>query len=92
MANPDAKGHPEPPPNLRMSKDEQRECDTCTHYDSGRCELYPAVGHVDGEWVCDDWEAADPKDLKSAAAKARQVFSDRRKASSKASSDDDGDN
>lgn len=60
MANIDAKGTPVPPPNLRVSDDEERECDSCLHYDRGRCKMFPTVGHVDGEWVCDKWERGGP--------------------------------
>ena len=65
MANPDAKGVPKPPPNLRVSDDENRECDSCTHYQRGKCALYNSLP-VDGEWVCDSYAPSgvrDPDDV-----------------------------
>jgi hypothetical protein len=65
MANPDAKGVPKPPPNLRVSDDENKECGNCSYYKSGRCTLpvppYNNLPVVD-EWVCDEWKAggSDP--------------------------------
>ena len=71
MANTDAQGAPKPPPNLRVSDDESRECESCVHYQGGRCDEYPAVGHVDGEWVCDSYEKGreDPDDDQPSGAK-----------------------
>ena len=63
MANPDAHDAPKPPPNLRVSDDEARECDSCVHYQRGKCALYNNLP-VDGEWVCDSYKHGrdDPDD------------------------------
>lgn len=61
MANPDAKGAPKPPPHLRVSDDESRECDSCTHFERGKCALYDYLP-VDDEWVCDDWKKGSQTD------------------------------
>lgn len=66
MANPDAKGAPKPPPNLRVSSDEARECDTCSYYKRGKCSMYSNLP-VDDEWVCDSWEKGEPEDAEDQA-------------------------
>lgn len=86
MANDDAQGAPKPPPNLRVSDDEQKECDNCSHYSRGRCTMFHNLP-VDGEWVCDDWEkgsetaedeetpvADQPKTLSDARIRVREHF------------------
>ena len=49
---------PKPPPNLRVSDDEEKECDSCSHYERGKCSMYNHLP-VDGEWVCDSFEPKD---------------------------------
>lgn len=61
MADSDAQGVPKPPPNLRVSTDETQECDSCTHYQRGRCALYNNLP-VDGEWTCDSWKKGSQSD------------------------------
>lgn len=69
MANPDAKGTPSPPPNLRVSAEEDKECDGCKMFISrgaqepfdGRCTGYSLLP-VCGEWVCDSWAPAASQD------------------------------
>jgi hypothetical protein len=98
MANPDGQGAPKPPPNLRVSDDENRECDSCVHFDRGRCKLYSMLP-VDGEWVCDSYESngkGDPdaeykgKNLKEAEQEAfTRVRAHRRRIRSKPDSSGD---
>ena len=77
---------PEPPPNLRVATDENKECDVCTYDVRGRCSKYSNLP-VDDEWVCDAFkrDAAksdpdnvprdqQPRDLKGAAAETRRRF------------------
>ena len=61
MANTDARGTPPPPPNLRVSGDEAKECDTCAHYARGKCEAFSNLP-VDAEWVCDDFKKGSQPD------------------------------
>lgn len=69
MANPDAKDTPHPPPNLRVSDDENKECDSCRMFTrrqpvdpfDGRCTGYSLLP-VCGEWVCDSYDKAGPDD------------------------------
>lgn len=83
MANPDAKGGPAPPPNLRVSDTEDRECDSCAHYQRGRCELpvlKDFVLPVDGEWLCDGYSKGrndpddQPRTLREARGPAREYL------------------
>ena len=86
MADPDAKGAPKPPPNLRVATDEAKECEVCAHFDRGKCVLYNHLP-VDDEWVCDSFKKGDgtdtdddgpePKNLREAEQKAHRL---RRKA------------
>jgi hypothetical protein len=73
---------PKAPPHLRVSEDEAKECDSCEHYASGHCKLYPPL-NVSGEWVCDSYEKQTPKDLKGAEKEALRVV----RASKKGSAD-----
>lgn len=56
--DPDAKGGPEPPPNLRVAESEAKECGNCQHYQRGHCDL-PVLKNfvlpVNDSWVCDEW-------------------------------------
>lgn len=61
MANTDAAGSPKPPPHLRVSENEEKECDTCSHFLDGKCHKYNDLP-VNGEWVCDDWEKGENQD------------------------------
>lgn len=61
MANTDATGSPKPPPHLRVSENEDRECDTCTHFLNGKCHMYNDLP-VNDEWVCDSWEKGKNQD------------------------------
>ena len=55
MAAADTQNAPKPPPNLRMSGGEAKECGDCLHYASGHCKKFPPLC-VSDEWVCDAWE------------------------------------
>lgn len=71
MANPDAKGTPSPPPSLRVSAEEEKECDSCRMFTQrtaiapfdGRCTGYSLLP-VCGEWVCDSYAPADRGEIK----------------------------
>jgi hypothetical protein len=52
---------PSPPPNLRVATDENRECDTCTHFSRGKCTKYNNLP-VDDEWICDSWVKGSQQD------------------------------
>lgn len=52
----DATTAPAPPPNLRASTEESRECGNCTFYDNVHCTKFSPLC-VDDEWVCDAWKA-----------------------------------
>ena len=52
---------PDPPPNLRVATDENRECDTCRFDTRGRCTKYSNLP-VDDEWVCDSWVKGSQSD------------------------------
>lgn len=77
MANPDDKNAPKAPPNLRMSTDENRECDSCVYFDRMHCKAFPPLC-VDDEWVCDHFKASgkpdddkyDGKNLQEASGEA----------------------
>lgn len=84
MAVSDAQGVPKPPPNLRVSTDETQECDSCTHYQRGRCALpapYDANLPVDAEWVCDSYKQGrqddDPPAPGSGAKTVQEAYDQR---------------
>ena len=52
---------PKPPPGLRVSEDENRECDVCKHDDRGKCVMYDHLP-VDDEWVCDSFTKGSQSD------------------------------
>lgn len=90
MANPDATGTPSPPPSLRVSADEDRECDNCKMFVTRKGTQQPFDGHctgysllpVCGEWVCDSWAEGEkePTDLREAGSMVRAHFRRRRNA------------
>jgi hypothetical protein len=55
-ADTDAETAPAPPPNLRASAQEDKECGNCTFYDHTHCTKFPPLC-VSDEWVCDAWKA-----------------------------------
>jgi hypothetical protein len=55
-AAPDTAAAPAPPPNLRMSEQEAKECGSCIFYDNVHCSKFPPLC-VDDEWLCDAWKA-----------------------------------
>ena len=57
--NPDAAGHPKPPPGLKVSDIEGEECEVCVHYSDGKCMEYNSLP-VDTEWWCRSF-VRDPK-------------------------------
>lgn len=73
----DSEKAPAAPPNLRVSTDESRECDSCRYFDQGHCTMFPPLV-VNGEWVCDkyasngkgDPDAFQGKNLKQAEQEA----------------------
>ena len=77
---------PQPPPNLRVSDSEVRECGSCKYYQHGRCTHadYNMLPVVD-EWVCDSWakgsqtdtdadDQPEPKNLREATVRVREHF------------------
>ena len=96
MANPDAKSGPHPPPNLRVSNDEAKECDNCRQFTQkndppdpfdGRCTGYSLLPVCD-EWVCDSWvrgseEPEQAESLSEARIRVREHFRRRRAAEEK---------
>jgi hypothetical protein len=80
MAAEDTATAPAPPPNLRMSAQEDRECGNCVHYDNGHCKKFAPLC-VDDEWVCDAWKAGgrdtEPGEAPASSAKTvRQAGKD----------------
>ena len=91
MANPD-KGDIKPPLHLRVSANENTECDSCKMFTrknatdpfEGRCTGYSLLP-VCGEWVCDSYEKAgpdddQPTDLQEATVRVREHFRKARRA------------
>jgi hypothetical protein len=56
-ADTDAETAPAPPPNLRASAQEDKECGNCVYFVGGaHCSKYPPLT-VNDEWLCDGWKA-----------------------------------
>lgn len=56
VKNTDSAGFPKPPPHLRMSDNENQECDNCKFFNTGKCDKYSGLPVVK-EWVCDSWKS-----------------------------------
>lgn len=69
----DTETAPAPPPSLRASAQEDKECGNCAFYDNVHCTKFPPLC-VSDEWLCDAWKAGGKDtDEASPSSPARTV-------------------